>query len=261
MKTYLFFIFVCSALLFSCTKIAGDNTNITVECAGVKGTKIIASKTIYNPGDDIHLGINASNPSSNDYITWYSASGGGQLGTGKSLDIFNCGKGDEGLYIMSISNADCGRSYSDSIYITVKNAADTAPCTLANNAVTFSAIPDISPASVMYGADPSYGTKSLYAYASYGYPELHVYFNQYWNNNEPEDGRYSVGSLMDLSGNNVYETTITCLYSGINFNANSGDVYVSHNNGKLVVQFCSLNMTGYNGTSYSITATGKLTAL
>jgi hypothetical protein len=252
---YAFILFTC-VISFSCKKIP----NTTAECAAVKAAIIISSDSIYSPGDDIHLTISPNNPRPDGYITWYKSGGAGQIGINSSLDIPNCIKGDEGWYIMALDNQDCGISYIDSIYVTVKNAPATAPCSLADNAVTFSSIPDISPASVTYGSDPSYGTKALDAYANPGYPEMHVYFNQYWNGIEQEDGKYSVGNLGDLSANTVYEVTITCLYSGINFTATSGDVYVSHdNNNKLIVKFCSLNMTGYNGTVYTTVASGSLT--
>jgi hypothetical protein len=272
MKAHILLILAGLLLFSSCKKISTPNNNNTnsggtpsSDCALIEAAVISTSKTTYNPGESIILRISPTDPAPNadqyTYISWYKQNGIGELSEDPTAEVDNCGKGDEGWYYLALTNGECNTTYLDSVYITVVNAPATAPCSLTNNTVAFSSLPDISFSSTTYTLDGTWNSKLLYGEQAYGYPDISVYFNQYWNTHEPEDGEYSLTDIADLGDEtNVYTVYISSLYSGINFQSESGNVYVSHSGGKLVVQFCSLQMVGYNGSSYTTTASGMLTA-
>ncbi|GGH75290.1 hypothetical protein HNQ91_004628 [Filimonas zeae] len=100
----------------------------------------------------------------------------------------------------------------------------------------------------------------LRGYGGRGYPDITIYFHYFWNGQEPEDGEYSMEQVT-YSGSDVYTAAVSSLFEGINYSAGSGKLYVKHVNGKLQVAFCSLSLSGSNGSfSGTTTAQGKITA-
>jgi hypothetical protein len=226
-------------------------------CALIQGVKITGAKTLYHVGDTIQLGTSVTPYA---LYTWYNSNMPNQISGSAGVFIYPCSKADEGMYTLAVSNSDCA-TLIDSVYIKVVNTPETAPCSPSANTVSFSAIPNIS-FSTNWGIDPSFSCKNLSANAPYGYPDFSIYFNPYWNYQEPEDGPYAISHDFSWT-TGPYSVFIASNYSGIYFEANSNadTVYVTHANGKLQATFCHLNMSGsYGGNSYNTSAQGNLTA-
>lgn len=255
MKHVLFISFVLSAMcLNSCDKKDSMDNN----CADIQQAKIKVDKTSYLVGDEIHMSI-LPLPSM-AYYSWTQSNHLNAISNDEEVNIFAAEKADEGWYYVQISNPDC-TTHFDSVYITVKNKPVTAPCSPANNTVTFSSIPDISPATVSWGFNTSWNRKLLGARGAYGYPDFNIYFNTYWDNKEPEDGEYSITDMSSTGQYPPYTVYISSLYSNIFFQASSGKIYVTHVNGKLRATFCNVPLSGsLGGPSYNTTASGTLTA-
>jgi hypothetical protein len=113
---------------------------------------------------------------------------------------------------------------------------------------------------VSYALDPSFNCKLLAGNSS-GNSPFNIYFNAFWNDKEPEDGAYDILNQLDFSGYAPYSVYINTINSSVLFEGNPGKVYVTHENGKLKVSFCSITMSGsLGGPSFSTTATGALIA-
>ena len=254
MKLSYFLVPACLvALLCSCKKNTTDSN-----CAEIQQVKIVVAKDSFYVGDKIHIGINQMPDIA--LFTWTQTNSVNAISNDTAVDIYAAEKKDEGWYYLNVSYPDCA-SHNDSIYIWVKNKAVTPPCNPTNNTVTFSSIPDISPASVSWSYNTSWNRKLLEANGSYGYPNFDIYFNTYWTTREPEDGEYTVTTMAATDEYPPYTVFISSLYSSIYFQAGSGKVYVSHVNGKLRATFCNISLSGsIGGPSYTITASGTLTA-
>jgi len=227
-------------------------------CIKIQQVKIVAEKTSFIVGDKIHLGINEQ-PDIALFI-WTHGTNPNAISGDLDVDIDYAEKSDEGWYYLNVSYSDC-ETHLDSIYISVKNDPVTAPCSPTNNTVTFSSIPDISPATVDWSYNTIWNRRVLAADGAYGYPDFNIYFNTYWDTTEPEDGKYSVTPMQATDEYPPYTVYISSLYSGVFFEAVSGEVYVSHMNGKLLVTFCDVSLSNTNGGSPSTTtASGMLTA-
>ncbi len=248
------------ALLSIILLLCGCKKELTPEqnCAKIKNVKIVAGQDSYIVGDEIHLQVNDM-PDIAMYV-WTHANNPNMISSDPDLVIHYAEKGDEGWYYLNVSNPDC-ESHFDSIYIEVKNDPTMAPCSPDNNTVTFSSIPDINPASVGWGYNTNWNRRVLRGTGGYGYPDFSIYFNTNWDTTEPEDGAYSITTMMETDNFPAYTVYISSLYDGVLFQANSGKVYVSHVNGKLRVTFCDVPMTGSDGSySFKTTASGMLTA-
>ena len=251
MKTKKRFIVPAMLALFAftgCIKSGGDD----FDCSKVSKIKIKDAKSLYYVGDTIQLRTDAF---SEVYYSWHQSNALNEISSNNKVVIYSCTKNDEGWYWLTTSNPGCD-THIDSVYIQVINKEVTPPCSPTNNAVSFSLLPGIS-VSTSWGMHPSWNCKDLSGYQAYGYPDIDVYFNTYWNDKEPENGEYSIASTLTFPDNNVYTVFVTSLYSSIYFSATSGKVYVTHVNGKIQVTFCDLTLSG---DSYKTTAAGKLTA-
>jgi hypothetical protein len=241
-------LFVLITLFIGCKK----SENV---CALIKEVKITGAKSLYHVGDTIQLGTSITPYA---LYTWFNSNVPNQISGSDGVFIYPCSKTDEGMYTLVVSNADCSTQI-DSVYITVVNDPETAPCTTSTNTVTFSSLPDIT-FSTNWGIDPSYGCKNLSANAPYGYPDFNIYFNPYWNGIEPEDGPYVISPDFSWSVG-PYSVFVASTYESVYFEANADTVYISHNNGKLQANFCQLSMNGSDGfNSFNTTAKGNLTA-
>lgn len=259
LKNYYLAAFVSlTALLFGCQKEGEQDPELAQNCEKIKNVKITTEKTSYTVGDEIHLTVNEM-PDIALY-TWTHTNSLNSISSDETVDIIYAEKSHEGWYYLHVSYPEC-ESHLDSIYITVKNKVTTAPCTPANNTVTFSSIPDINPATVSWSYNTTWNRRVLSASGSFGYPDFNIYFNTHWDTTEPEDGEYTITGMSETNQYPPYTVYISSLYSGIFFQAGSGKVYVSHVNGKLRVTFCSVSMSGSNGgPSFTATAAGMLTA-
>jgi hypothetical protein len=240
--------------LYSCQKQTSQSDN----CNEIQQVRIVTNEKELFVGDDLHLTVNQLPTIA--LFGWTHSQMPNELSSGPELHFTNIEKKHEGWYYLSVSYPEC-TTHFDSIYITVKNKPGTAPCTPANNTVTFSSIPDLDPASVSWRFDNSWNRKSLVARGPFGYPDLDIYFNAYWNTREPEDGEYNVVSMSATGGYPPYTVFISATYTSIYFQSSAGKVYVSHQNDKIQATFCNVELSGSNGgPSYKTTASGKLTA-
>jgi len=254
---YLAFVSV-TVFFIGCQKNGEKDPSMDQNCAKIKQVKIVAEKTSFSVGDEIHLRINEM-PDIALFI-WTHDNNPNMISSDVDVDINYAEKSDEGWYYLNVSYSDC-ETHLDSIYISVKNKLATAPCIPTNNTVTFSSIPDISPATVDWSYNTTWNRRVLAADGAYGYPDFNIYFNTFWDTTEPEDGEYSVTTMSATNEYPPYTVYISSLYSGIFFQAGSGKVYVSHVNGKLQVTFCAVSLTGSDGSSsFTTTASGMLTA-
>lgn len=242
-------------LLSSCTK--SEKDQMEENCNLIQNVKITGAKEQYFEGETVELGINEQ-PAIALY-QWFRPNSNDLSGT-TTLTIDYCDKSDQGWYYLAVSYEECTTKV-DSVYISIKHNPADPPCTVADNTIDFSSIPEINATSVTWGLDATYNKKKLGAHQQSGYPDFNIYFNGYWNDKEPEDGEYNLGSQPTLSDFNPYAVYISSLYSGILFSGNSGSVYISHENGKIKATFCSVGLSGSNGSnSFSTTATGSIKA-
>jgi hypothetical protein len=243
-----------TGVLCSCKKTAEEEN-----CAGIQQLKIVAEKTSFYVGDKIYLHAQAD-ATAVAYFKWTHTNRVNYISNSPEVDIDYAEKADEGWFYMHANYPGCPIKI-DSIYITVKNRPTISPCNPANNAVKFSSIPDIAPATVSWSYDPSWKRRVLKAYGGTGYPDFKIYFNTFWDAKEPEDGEYGIAYMPATNEYPPYTVYISSLYSGILFEAGVGKVYVSHVNNKLRVTFCNISFIGISGgTGIKTTATGALTA-
>ncbi len=245
-----FAVLALAGLLAGCKKKV-DN------CALILQVKIVGAKPLYYVGDTISLTTNVYPYAL--YI-WMNSNAPNQISGTSGVFIYPCTKADEGLYTLSVSNPDC-TSILDSVTIKVINKPVTPACTPNVNSLSFSALPSYAFGSCNWGLDPVYICRNLSSNPPNGYQDFNVYFNPIWNNQEPEDGAYSISSDITFSQYNPYAVFIASTYESIYFQANPGIVYVTHANGKLQVTLCGITMIGDNGSnSFKSTVTGKLQA-
>jgi hypothetical protein len=244
-----------SVVLAGCHK--SDKKMMEENCDLISKVKIVGAKDVYQTGDTISLKMSVE---PYIYLPEWKSAGMANWEDGKDLTIYDCKKSDQGWCYFAISYPDCTSNF-DSVYITVKNKPVTAPCTPAENQVTFDAIPDIQLTSVVWSVDPTLSLKKLRGTYSFGYPDITILFHPFWRNAEPEDGAYGITSIPTVDDNGPYTVYITSLYESIQFVGGSGKVYVSHVNGKIRVQFCNVPFSGSNGAqTFRMTATGSIKA-
>lgn len=161
-----------------------------------------------------------------------------------------------GWYYCQASVPGCN-AVRDSIFIDVKYKQGTPPCTLTNNVITGTGVPDLQNATARKSFSTSWNCVSLYASGTFGNATYTFNFNSYNGNVEPKDGIYVTTDLptFDRFGdeNMIY---LMCQYSNYYFVCQPNqNVYVSHVNGKLRIAFCNLKYNGNNGNSVSVTST------
>ena len=244
-----FFIFIA---FLSCNK-HEDVDN----CAQIQKVSIVAYKNSVYVGDTIWLQTNLIPPIS--LFNWSRGENSNQTWGDAEVFIYPCTKSDEGWYYLNVSYPDCAFK-NDSIYITVLNQPVTPPCSPADNTVNLSSLSNLVFSSTSYGFDPNFNCKLLAGNSS-GYSPFNIYFNAFWNDKEPEDGAYDILNQLDFSGYAPYSVYINTLNSSVLFQGNPGKVYVTHENGKLKVSFCSITLSGsLGGPSFSTSATGAIVA-
>lgn len=256
-KITLLFSFAASLVLCSCTKednsggSQDNNTNAT--CVNIKNMKITATTPV-NIGQPIQ--VNATEVGGyriyscfgpNNFTSQYPDN---QITTSAELK-------HEGWYYVHVSSPDC-TSRTDSVYIDVKLLQGTPSCTAAANTTTYSNLFDDSYSSVKKRIDAGTSLLMLDAYLP---SNMQVFFHPYWRTKEPEDGIYTTVNTQtfDQFDYNYNKVFISTTKSSIYWSSQASQtVYISHTGGKLQVRFCSLKLSGYNGTSYVTSASGNL---
>jgi len=208
---------VCLVFIFtSCEKPTNDcSTDIN----------LISTNTTPTVGESFTL--TALKRSDNDLFHW-SGPGNYSGSYGNSITVDNAGYLDRGWYYCSKSNVECGQTIFDSIFIDMKLKQGTAPCTVANNTLTGSAIPNTSFSYVIKQFDPTFNGKSLYATSSTGYPtDLRVLFNSNNGNIEPLDGIYTTTNTITFGQTDPYIwVSLSFIYGGSFFHCHPGKIFL-----------------------------------
>jgi hypothetical protein len=202
--------------------------------------------------------ITAPKESDNTTFQWYGP-GINSTTNSNTLEKFNVKYSDRGWYYCSKANSECNTSLQDSIFVDVKLNQETPPCTLTNNYISCSNIPNVSLTSITQGFDPTFNGMAVYGSGSFGYPSFRVLFNSYNGNTEPIDGTYTTTNSLTFDITQQYnEVSVSFLYSSIFFHCHPYQkLYVTHVNGKIQVSFC--NMVFSSGSSTLTTCSGKMT--
>jgi len=240
-------------VMVSCKKRATDDDLDAQTCANMQSLKITATTSV-KIGDPIQINV----PEVGGYriYSWHgpnyftSQYPENQVTTAAELK-------HEGWYYVTVSNPACNVKI-DSVYIDVKLLQGTPSCTVATNKTTYSNLFDDSYSSVKKTID---GSTSLLVLDAYLPDNMKVYFHPFWRTKEPEDGIYTTVNTptFDQVDNNYNKVFVTTTKSSIYWSSQPDQtVYISHVSGKLQVRFCSLQMSGYNGTSYTTSASGNL---
>ena len=179
-----------------------------------------------------------------------------------SISIDNIKINQSGWWIGSLTGTGC-RVLVDSVYIDVKYRQGNPSCSLINNQVSGTGVPDLQASSVRKYYDNSWNAMSLHAGGTFGLPTYTFLFNSYNGNTEPKDGLYTT---QDIQSFNQFQDADMiygqCQYGSYFFKTQPGQtIYVSHVNGKLRVALCGVKMSGDNGNSVMVTSTfsGQLT--
>ena len=235
---------------------------VCVSCAKEEptpcSTEINLTATSTTPTVGESFSITATQVDVNDMFQWFGP--GLSSGVhGSSVTIDNPAYEARGWYHCAKSNVDCGETVYDSIFIDVKLRQGTAPCTVANNRLECSSVPDADFYSVQKRFDPVFNAMSLYGQAGIGYPsDFKLLFNSYNGNTEPVDGIYTTQNSPTFGVTDPYvAVSLSFVYGGQYFHSHPGkDVYVSHVNGKLSARFCGIPFS--NGANI-ITCSGTIT--
>jgi hypothetical protein len=239
---------ICLVFIFSGCK------KLTSNCS----TDIMLRTTNSAPTVGESFTLTVLKVSDNDLFHW-SGPGNYSGYYGDKITIDNPGYLDRGWYYCSKSNTECNQTIFDSIFIDMKLRQGTAPCTLTNNSLSGSSIPNTNFYSVIKNFDPTFKGKALMGTATLGYPtDFRVLFNSNNGNIEPLDGIYTTTNSIVFSQTDPYVwISLSFVYGGQFFHCHPGkDVFVSHVGGKLSASFCNVPFS--NGT-YIINLSGKLT--
>ena len=239
---------VCLAFIITGCKKAGSDCSTDINLTSTNSTPTVGES----------FTLTALKASDNNLFNW---SGPGNFSGvyGNSITVDNAGYLDRGWYYCSKSNVECGQTIFDSIFIDMKLRQGTAPCTLTNNSLSGSGIPNTSFYSVIKNFDPTFKGMALNGTATTGYPsDFRVLFNSNNGNIEPLDGIYTTTNSITFGQTDPYVwISLSFTYGGQFFHCHPNkDVFVSHINGKLSASFCNVPFS--NGT-YIINISGKLT--
>jgi hypothetical protein len=242
-----------SVLFFSCKKQQTDDDLDAQTCANMQNLKITATTpvTIGSP-----IQINVPEVGGYRIYTWHGPNNFTSQYPENAVTTYAELK-HEGWYYVTVSNQACNVKV-DSVYVDVKLVQGTPSCSIASNKTIYSNLFDDTYASVKKTID---GSTSLFVLDAYSPANMKVFFHPFWRTKEPEDGIYTTVSTptFDQTDYNYNKVFITTTKSSIYWSSQPNQtVYISHVSGKLQVRFCSLLMSGYNGTSYTTSASGNL---
>lgn len=234
-----------------CIKSKEDTQQIT--CQKIKSATITATTPV-KIGDEIKIEV--PDLGDNIFYRWIGPNNYHDE-VSRYVDISYAELENQGWYYVAISENGCDTKV-DSVYIDVQLEQGTAPCSPTANSVGYSNLADDNFSYVSKGVETTYGLLALQAS---GGGNLTVYFHPEWRSMEPEDGIYNTTNtpLFDQVDANFNKVFVTTTKQSIYWSSHEGQqVYVSHVNGKLQVKFCSLNMGGYNGYSFTTSASGNV---
>jgi hypothetical protein len=251
-KSLLFFI-AATLLLTSCKKLQTQQDSDEATCANIKNITITSNSPV-NIGDPIKFSV----PEVGGYriYTWNGPDNFRDQYPEHTISYAELKH--EGWYYVSVSNNSC-ETKIDSVYIDVKLQQGTPPCNVTANTATYSNLADDAFSYRYKGIESTFGLLSL---EGSGNGNIYIYFHPEWRTREPEDGIYTTTNvpLFDQVDYNYNKVFITTTKSSIYWSSHQGQqVYISHVAGKLQVRFCNLDMSGYNGNSYTTTASGNIT--
>ena len=236
---------------------------ITIFISGCKkktcSTALQLSVTNATPSVGSSIDITASQDSENDVYQWSGPGYPNNITNSNKITLDNIKLSQRGWYYCNKGNTDCNTSLSDSIFIDVKLLQETPPCSLTNNYVSCSNIPNVTFTSITKNFDPTFQGIALSASGSFGYPSFKVLFNSYNGTAEPLDGTYITTDrqVFDIL-QEPNEVSISFIYASSFYHSHPGyNAYVTHVNGKLQVAFCNIIF----GTSPNppTTCSGKMT--
>lgn len=230
-------------LFITCTKSSGSGYTACFE-----NFHLTIQDTVIHAGDDVT--IYASDP-----YAIYRWAGPNNFflqspGNDNTLILRNIKVTQSGWYHATASGPQCNPA-SDSIYVNVRYPQGTAPCVLADNSVKNTAgLPGLSNYIVTKQYDATTQGIAVEAFYNLAAPVYYFYFNSRNGNTEPKDGIYNTKNIYVFDDDDDANTVnVACLAGIFYFNSNMYQkVYVSHVNGKLRINFCSLQMSdGDNG--------------
>ena len=186
------------------------------------------------------LEITATRETDYDVYQW-SGPGLNEMGNHNKITLDPVKLSESGTYYVSKSNADCNSSLQDSIVIDVQLKQETPPCTLTNNRVDCSNIPDVIFTSVNQGFDATFNAVNITAYGGLGYPSFKILFNSYNGNVEPKDGTYITTDRQTFDIlQEPNEISVSFIYASNFYHCHPGQkVYITHVNGKIQASFCN----------------------
>jgi hypothetical protein len=220
--------------------------------------KLSATSLTPTAGDDVIItapddgGTNVNYQWSGPFITTTTQS--------NKLRLDNIQLSANGTYKCVKDYSECTISLIDSVMINVKLKQETPPCSLTNNVITATVMPNITSfISVTQGYDGTYNSVSLVAWPGPGKPTITVLFNPSNGIYEPLDGtHYTTSGPAGGAYNELNEVSISFIYGGNYYHCVRGEkVYVTHSGGKLQVSFCNLVFRAT--TVPDITCSGKIT--
>jgi len=246
------FLFAAICCLSNCKKLQTQDQKDAIACQNMSHIKIKANSPV-SIGETIDF--NVFEAGDNVFYNWIGPDNLHEQF--HSFSIGNASLKNEGWYYLSASNNACDTKF-DSVYIDVQLQQGTPSCSVASNTTNYSLLASDSYSYVRKEIESTYSLMSL---SGSGNGNLTVYFHPYWRTKEPEDGIYTTTNvpLFDQVDNDYNKLFISTVNSSIFWSCyENQQVYVSHVGGKLQVRFCNLNMGGYNGNSYSTTASGNI---
>ena len=238
--------FCCSVLLNACSK--KDDKNCPTNF------RVTASKLTPTVGETVTL---SASPERFNYV-WNGPLNFHEVQTSgaSSITIDKIKINQSGWWKGSLTGTGCS-VLVDSVYIDVKYRQGTPSCSLTDNQVSGTGIPNTQATSIRKFFDNTWNAMSLHASGSFGSPTYTFLFNSYNGRTEPKDGLYTT---QDIQSFNQFQDADMiygqCQYGSYFFKTQPGQtIYVSHVGGKLRIAMCGVKMSGDNGNSVMVTST------
>jgi len=257
--TRIIFFSLLSVSLFSCTKVnpTVNNNNVdngSSQCQELALIKAKASVTSVVKGGTFVITADTDPDASYEWI------GPGNFQSDVQTNTISYATYDNaGWYYLMATNTDGCYPAHDSVYVDVTIPQGSPSCSIANNNVSFTGVAndqDFTSSGLSYSTFEGY---TLTGNSSTG--DIKIILSTHWYDIEPEDGVYTTISDQGFDNGDIDNVFISDVNSDILFTVSPGlPVYVSHVGGKLQISFCSISMSGDDGsTLFTTTASGKVT--
>lgn len=174
-----------------------------------------------------------------------------------TLDVSDIKLSDRGWYYCIADNMGCNGVLVDSVFIDVQLAQEEAPCTLTNNLLSGTGIPQTTVQHTVKRIHSTWNGLALEATGPFGQPPYTILFNSYLGTQQPKDGVYITQEGPSFAERDELNAISVSFVHNSNYYHSYGGqkVYVKHVNGKLQVSFCSLNF------SPTVRVSGRITEL